>query len=429
MTTMTTTNTDIETFDNEAFLYIDNQSETIFKKGLICDSDGQLVCIGDIVPIFMDEEFDSYAKDIMYWTPIIRGIKIRIYYYEDADEFNISSVGKIFPDENILLVNKKEIEKQINFELLDKTMCYYAIIERSTGNVILTHIVKNSIETVNISLNDNILIVNEDKAFKFHLYLFPIIKTLTNAVEANAVEANAVEANANALAEANANIEANANAVANAVANANAIETPVFKLRDEERYKREYGILFIRNDGETIICKNTKYDKIHMLEKPEHIRFVDYYVYALNKNPDENEKNFKTYFENELHYDINNEILIYFPEYKKHFDNYKTNLKNYIEFSIFEDSEEKYLSDALSPITNYNDEEAEAQVEAPVEAQVQDDDDYIDIYGLNAKTTINPLYQEEEEEEEILSLDEKRIEFTKKLLEMNIKELIEIINY
>jgi hypothetical protein len=399
-TTTTTTNIDIETFDNEAFLYIDNQNETIFKKGLICDSDGHLVCIGEIVPIFMDEEFDSYAKDIVYWTPIIRGIKIRIYYYEDADEFNISSVGKIFPDENILLVNKKEIEKQINFELLDKTMCYYAIIERSTGNVILTHIVKNSIETVNISLNDNILIVNEDKAFKYHLYLFPIIKVLANAVEANA---NAVDAN--------------------------ALETPVFKLRDEERYKREYGILFIRNDGETIICKNTKYDKIHMLEKPEHIRFVDYYVYALNKNPDEAEKNFKTYFENELHYDINNEILIYFPEYKKHFDNYKTNLKNYIEFSIFEDSEEKYLSDVLSPITNYNDEQAEeeieAHVEAHVEAQVQDDDDYIDVYGLNAKTTINPLYQEEED----ISLDEKRIEFTKKLLEINIKELIEIINY
>jgi len=395
---MTTTTIDYEGFDNEAFLYIDNKNETMFKKGLICDSDGQLVCIGEIVPLFIDEEFDSYAKDIKYWTPIIRGIKIRIYYYEDAGEFNISSVGKIFPNETILLVNKKEIEEQINFELLDKTMCYYAIIERSTGNVILTHIVKNNIETNTISLND-VIVINEDKAFKYHLYLFPIAHAL----------ANEVEANANEVAIANAN-EVEANEVA----------LEVFKLRDEERCKREYGILFIRNDGQTIICKNIKYDKICMLEKPEHIRFVDYYVYALNKNPDEKEKNFNNYFENELHIDINNEILIYFPEYKKHFDNYKTNLKNYIEFSIFEDSENE-VEEALSPITNYNDEEAEAQVEAQVEAD--DDDHYIDVYGLKAKTTINPIYQEEE------NIDEKRIEFTRNLLELNIKELIEIINY
>ncbi len=386
------TTIDYETFDNEAFLYIDNKNETMFKKGLICDSDGKLVCIGEIVPMFTDEEFDSYAKDIVYWTPIIRGIKIRIYYYEDADEFNISSVGKIFPNETTLLVNKKEIEEQINFELLDKSMCYYAIIERTTGNVILTHIIKNSIETNTISLND-ILIVNEDKAFNYHLYLFTISNALANSV-AVAVEANAVS-------------------------------LEVFKLRDEERYKREYGILFIRNDGQNIICKNKKYDKICMLEKQEHIRFVDYYVYALNKNPDEKEKNFNTYFENELHIDINNEILIYFPEYKKYFDNYKTNLKNYIEFSIFEDDddeEEKYLSKALSPITNYNDEQAESEVEKDV---ILDDDDYIHVYGLIAKTTINPIYQEEEDK----SLDEKRIEFTRNLLELNIKELIEIINY
>ena len=92
---MKTTTIDYEAFDNEAFLYIDNQHETTFKKGLICDSDGNLICIGEIVPIFMDEDFDSYAKDIKYWTPIIRGIKIRIYYYEDAGEFNISSVGNL----------------------------------------------------------------------------------------------------------------------------------------------------------------------------------------------------------------------------------------------------------------------------------------------------------------------------------------------
>ena len=405
-----TTTIDYEGFDNEAFLYIDNRNETTFKKGLICDSDGQLVCIGEIVPLFIDEDFDSYAKDIVSWTPIIRGIKIRIYYYEDAGEFNISSVGKIFPNETTLLVNKKEIEEQINFELLDKTMCYYAIIERSTGNVILTHIVKNSIKTNAISLND--IIVNEDKAFNYHLYLFPIARGLANAEKAEAEEAHAY---AGALE--------------------NELELEVFKLRDEERYKREYGILFIRNDGQTIICKNKKYDKICMLEKPEHIRFVDYYVYSLNKNPDEKENNFKTYFENELHIDINNEILIYFPEYKKPFDNYKTNLKNYIEFSIFEDSEdeeekylseeEKYLSEVLSPITNYNDEEAEAHVEQAHVEQAHVDDDYIDVYGLIAKTTINPIYQEEEDK----SLDEKRIEFTRNLLELNIKELIEIINY
>ena len=102
-----TTNMDYEGYDNEAFLYNDNKTEKMFKKGLICESDGNLICIGEIVPMFMDEDFDSYAKDIVYWTPLIRGIKIRIYWYDDAYEYNISSVGRIFPDETTLLIKKK----------------------------------------------------------------------------------------------------------------------------------------------------------------------------------------------------------------------------------------------------------------------------------------------------------------------------------
>ena len=46
-----TTNIDYEGYDNEAFLYNDNKNEKMFKKGLICDSDGNLICILSAPPV------------------------------------------------------------------------------------------------------------------------------------------------------------------------------------------------------------------------------------------------------------------------------------------------------------------------------------------------------------------------------------------
>ena len=64
---------DNEGYDNEGFLYINNRhfsqkkedDAITFKKGMIRDSDGQIVCLGEFVPIVashLDEFCDVYDR-------------------------------------------------------------------------------------------------------------------------------------------------------------------------------------------------------------------------------------------------------------------------------------------------------------------------------------------------------------------------------
>ena len=356
----------VEGYDNEGFLYINNRhgsqdkkDDTItFKKGLICDSDGELVCLGEIVPIVastLNLAFSDYMLDIKYWTPLIRGIKIRIYWCEFANMFNISSAGKIYPTDSTLFISKETLLEQINFELLDKTICYYAIIENSEQEkqkIILTHTAKNRVETTQLGIEHTLNALNEP-AFKWHTEL--------------------------TLCETN---------------------TDVFKVITKEKRNQKYGVVFINARGDSIEFANKIYEKIRMLEKPDYIDYVEYYCHALNKHPQENQTIFDHYFENDLHYDINNELLVYFPEYKPYFDTYKKHLKEYIESIIFEPREEEKVFEEI---------------------------DYIEVYYEITKSSINPIYSDTTKEETD-TIDLKRIQFARNLIEKSkIEDIIRIL--
>jgi hypothetical protein len=361
---------DNEGYDNEGFLYINNRHYSqkkeddaiTFKKGMIRDSDGQLICLGEIVPIVashLDEDFATYMTGIQYWIPVIRGVKIRVYWHAASEMFNISSPGKIYPDESILFIAKAEINKQIDFSLLDKTQCYYAIIERGTQIIYLTHIVSNILSETEPTMTslDHLLCVEDDRAFKTHIVLQRC-----------------------------------------------ETEEEVMRLLTKEKKRQMYGVVFIRADGQLIESTSREYEKIRMLEKPDYIDYAEYYIHALNKYPDESEPHFENYFEKELHYDITNELYVYFPEYAIYFEVFKKNLKAYIDCN-FED-------DALSENTGIVEDDDDFLLENT--KNIKNTKDYIEIYYEITKNSINPIFQYKEEEE---SSDMKKIRFARKLIE------------
>ena len=92
--------------DNEGFLYIDNTFHDVkeesaekesaelidtcltFKKGLIMDINNKTVCPGEIVPIMDYEQFERDKNKIHYYTPLLKGKKVRFYKVQN----NLSSV-------------------------------------------------------------------------------------------------------------------------------------------------------------------------------------------------------------------------------------------------------------------------------------------------------------------------------------------------
>ena len=369
----------MEGYNNEGFLYINHTATETFKKGEILDSDGNLICLGEIEPLIaspLDENYQDYMRELIYWTPLIRGIRIRIYWYAEAGEFNISTTGKIYPKNSILFMHPLKINEQINFDELDQSMCYYAIIERTTKKVILTHIVKNSKETTDLALY-NVVQVEKDTAFQHHLPL----RVLPNE----------------SITEQEIIIEKN---------------------------KQENGFLIIRKDGQSIQFFNNHYSNVYMLEKPDYIDYVDYYVYALNKYPNVNETNFEHYFEHDLHYDINNEILVYFPEYKEYFEFYKNRLKKYIEKSVESGLAVSEARDRDTILKMVNEESLYLDIVEPLQAK--EESDYIDVYELIKNAPINPLFTDNELNEND-SPDMKKIKFARNLVEGQLEELIQLI--
>jgi hypothetical protein len=145
--------------NNEGFLYIDIQNEDSLKKGQIFNMDRQVICPGEIVPWQIDAELfhTEYAARLCYYTPELKGYPVRIYY-DGFCRFNISTGTRIYPDHLPLF-----IDQQLNYHLLDKTKCYYAIV--TDERIILTHIM-NPVNPV-LSIPD----LTEDMAFEHHMEL------------------------------------------------------------------------------------------------------------------------------------------------------------------------------------------------------------------------------------------------------------------
>ena len=268
--------------DSEGFLYINNTYETCddtatFKIGEITDTNGSIICPGEIVSIMDYEEFESNKKLITHYSSVLKGKKIRIYMVDD--DVMISRECEIYPDQ---LISESEIKNQINFELLDKKMCYYATIVTTNNNkqiklTYMTEILNPKLENIDLS---------HDLAFMNHL---PIYTCINNS----------------------------------------AME--IFKT---ELNKQENGIMFYKNDGQRFEFWTPRYSDIKSQERPYNMNPNNYYVLLLNKYP--LGKTYDLFFK-DLHYDVDI-YLKHYPEDKRMFDLMEGRLNIYANFN------EDYLS-------------------------------------------------------------------------------------
>jgi hypothetical protein len=269
--------------DSEGFLYINNTYETCddtatFKIGEITDTNGSIICPGEIVSIMDYEEFESNKKLITHYSSVLKGKKIRIYMVDD--DVMISRECEIYPDQ---LISESEIKNQINFELLDKKMCYYATIVSENNKIILTYMT----EILNPKLEN--IDLSHDLAFMNHL---PIYKC----------------------------------------ENDSAMETFRTKMNKEEN-----GLIFYKNDGQRFEFWEPIYSSIKCQERPYNINPCDYYVLLLNKYP--MGKEYKLFFK-DLHYDVDI-YLKHYPEDKRFIYLMEERLHIYANYN------EDYLSPVL----------------------------------------------------------------------------------
>jgi hypothetical protein len=289
-----TSTIDLMKYDNEGFLYINVFDEETFKKGEVRDVDMNLVCPGVIVPIINpsrekyrekfgyadddinndinnDNTLDSYYNQISHHCPLLKGKKIRIYWDDIHFMFMISTNNKIytFTDEQFNI-------SSVNFDLLDKRLCYYCICTHK--KLVLTNIV----DKTNVSLLESYNI-HEDLAFEHH-------QTLTSVDDDTNLEKK--------------------------VSNVDSFEN---------------GILFILQDGRQIEVRNTQYNYYCMLAKPERMSIYMYYVLCLNRDADGDDL---STFYNSLH-DYVREYLYYYPEDTAIFEILSEKLKKYISSSDY----------------------------------------------------------------------------------------------
>lgn len=278
-------------YDNEGFLYINKHATETFKKGEIRDINDNIICPGVIVPIINPIEeatreptgdehlisIDSCLTHITHYYPLQRGKKLRIYWDHINNIFMISTEHKIY------VYNDGTFQLEtVNFDLLDKTVCYYAIMSSDEKKLILTNMVKKDQPDLAASYN-----IAEDLAFVYHIddilqmYMF----------------------------ESTANLSA-------------------FKrVLKEDLEKFANGFLFILDDGRQIEYRNRFYNYYCMLEKPEPLSLYIYYIYCLNKYA--TGTNLMEYFKS-LHEFIT-EYLQYFPEHKEVFQSMTRKIMNFVD--------------------------------------------------------------------------------------------------
>jgi len=284
-------------YDNEGFFYIDNTHDdndqdikSTFKKGQIFDMGGTLICPGEIISIIDYEELDADKEQMMFYTNVMRGKKIRVFRKDDM--IFISDEHAIYPSD--LNITDKEIETQINFDLLEDNKCYYATIIKKQKSGGLGGLGADNNEDDDD--NENIIILryitdieqpllevpslDHDIAFKNHM---PIKKCTT---------------------------------------------TTTASLPDiirQEELSAPNGLIFFRKDGQPFEWWTTLYQDIKSQEKPYKMRIDAYYILLLNRYPIG--KKYATFFE-DLHFDVK-EYLKYYPEHTKVFDTLQNKLNLY----------------------------------------------------------------------------------------------------
>ena len=287
---MATNEMNLEHYENEGFLYMNKHATETFIKGEIRDIHMNLICPGVIVPIINPikdasrEEFDD--KNVLsleqclplitHYYPLQKGKKIRIYWDQLSETFMVSTEQKIYT-QNIATF----FLNTVNFDLLDKTLCYYAIVSRKEKKLILTNMVNKAQPDLQASYK-----IATDLAFTYHI-----------DKEVITYEVNA--------------------------------ETAKFII-DEQLATFENGALFLFADGQQMEYRNWHYNYYCMLEKPETVSVNLYYVRYLNKYAEG--ETFVEYFVN-LH-EFMREYLEYFPEHKEAFHLMSARLSNYIVLEL-----------------------------------------------------------------------------------------------
>ena len=284
-------------YENEGFLYINTLSTETFKRGEIKDCNNNIICPGLIVPILPIKEacreigddhlvtIESFIDQFIKYYPLQKCKKLRIYWVEIQRLFVISTEMRIYTanDENYDM-------SSVNFDLLDKTKCYYCITDTEKG-VILTNIVDRDTPCLETSYD-----IDEDLAFANHID-WTNMKNYTSATQ----------------------------------------------LLDDVK-NMDNGMLCILKDGRQFELRNTTYNYYCSLAKPDNISIYTYFIMCLNVYADGT--NYLEYF-NSLH-DYVREFTDAYPEYTSHFNIMSNRVKNYINTYEFEEISD--LQDAINKL-------------------------------------------------------------------------------
>ena len=304
---MATTN-----YKNEGFLYIANGVGTNtngvdtnevdtnakpFIMGHIVDTYGNLICPGEI-PRLINPDMENQLSEIKFYTPLLRGIRIRLYWYSDGWE--ISTINEIYPI--IDAETTAAINAQINADLLDTNQVYYATITNET-TIILNYTTEKSAPELTIPQLDH------DLAFTYHMPLIPF--TLGNDVK---------------------------------------------KMMKTLEIEQDYGIILFKQDGSQIELWNKHYYIMKSMEKPDHVSIYTYYFHCLNKyaieDEDEDEVEHEDEHDDKVEYndfeiimihllcDIN-EFTIYFPEHREKCDSITKKIEEYITGDAYQTNKQK----------------------------------------------------------------------------------------
>ena len=260
-------------YTNEGFLFINNNvtDNTPFITGRIIDSDDELICPGEIMPHINPETY----TDILYYTPIVRGTRVRIYWYNTY--WHISTVNQIY-----LSLYDKLLNEQVNTDLLDQDNVYYAVILEDC--IMLTYVTEKKAPTLHIPQ------LEHDLAFSHHMQLSPFDNDKDKS----------------------------------------NLQKMIKTLQIEKEYNADYGLTLFKQDGTQIEIWSKQYYLIKSMEKPDNVSIYNYYFYCLNTYciTTEEYDDFEIVMIRLL-CDIN-EFTIYFPEHKEKCASITKKIEEYI---------------------------------------------------------------------------------------------------
>ena len=307
---MATTN-----YKNEGFLYIASANAVgtstsaadakPFTMGHIVDTYNNLICPGELPRLLNPdyEDIEDQLTEIKFYTPLLPGIRVRLYWYSDGWE--LSTLNEIYPI--IDSETTRAINAQINADLLDKSQVYYATITKE-NTIVLNYTTEKSAPELTLPQLDH------DLAFTYHMPLIPF-----------------------------------------------TVGHDVKKMMKSLEMEQDYGIVLFKQDGSQIELWNKYYYIMKSMEKPDHVSIYTYYFHCLNKYAIEDNDEDKVEHEDKYndddkveHDDDNdfeiimihllcdiNEFTIYFPGYKEKCDSITKKIEEYITGDSYQTNKQK----------------------------------------------------------------------------------------